>query len=159
MIYFTGTEKQNILSKNKNTIIILLSITSLFVIVTPLIVILNDKIGSNISMVLEIIISTLYLSYLLITIQFILNNKRLIALFDKLTASEEIIEGEIIENSQIITINQLTFIKILINTQDGLRQLYLFEQFKTKYNDDKFKKLIITGNYIKGELNNEAINS
>ena len=63
------------------------------------------------------------------------------------------------ENSNNITINQMLFNKIVLETINGIRQLYLLNDLKINLNINEKKRFIISGNYIKGEIPFEEINS
>ena len=53
----------------------------------------------------------------------------------------------------------MLFNKIVLETINGIRQLYLLNDLKINLNINEKKRFIISGNYIKGEIPFEEINS
>ena len=159
MIYFNKELKLNLTCQNKKTTTIFIIISNFFILSTVLTIIFKNSFGNTLSLILEIIISSFYFSYLLIYIKILFTNKRYIEFLTKLENSDELIEGIIKENSNNITINQMLFNKIVLETINGIRQLYLLNDLKINLNINEKKRFIISGNYIKGEIPFEEINS
>lgn len=159
MIYFNKELKSNLTYHNKKTTTIFIFISIFFILSTVLTIIFKNSFGNTLSLILEIIISSFYFSYLLIYIKILLANKRYIEFLTKLENSDELIEGIIKENSNNITINQMLFKKIVLETINGIRQLYLLYDLKINLNINEKKRFIISGNYIKGEIPFEEFNS
>ena len=159
MIYFNKDLKSNLTYHNKKTTTIFIFISIFFILSTVLTLIFKNLFGNTLSLILEIIISSFYFSYLLIYIKILFTNKRYIEFLTKLENSDELIEGIIKENSNNITINQMLFNKIVLETINGIRQLYLLNDLKINLNINEKKRFIISGNYIKGEIPFEEINS
>lgn len=159
MIYFNKELKLNLTCQNKKTTTIFIIISIFFILSTVLTIIFKNLFGNTLSLILEIIISSFYFSYLLIYIKILFTNKRYIEFLTKLENSDELIEGIIKENSNNITINQMLFNKIVLETINGIRQLYLLNDLNVKLNINEKKRFIISGNYIKGEIPFEEINS
>ena len=159
MIYFNKDLKSNLTYHNKKTTTIFIFISIFFILSTVLTLIFKNLFGNTLSLILEIIISSFYFSYLLIYIKIKFTNKRYIEFLTKLENSDELIEGIIKENSNNITINQMLFNKIVLETINGIRQLYLLNDLNVKLNINEKKRFIISGNYIKGEIPFEEINS
>jgi hypothetical protein len=159
MIYFNKELKLNLTCQNKKTTTIFIIISIFFILSTVLTIIFKNSFGNTLSLILEIIISSFYFSYLLIYIKILFTNKRYIEFLTKLENSDELIEGIIKENSNNITINQMLFNKIVLETINGIRQLYLLNDLKINLNINEKKRFIISGNYIKGEIPFEEINS
>ena len=159
MIYFNKELKSNLTYHNKKTTTIFIFISIFFILSTVLTLIFKNLFGNTLSLILEIIISSFYFSYLLIYIKILFTNKRYIEFLTKLENSDELIEGIIKENSNNITINQMLFNKIVLETINGIRQLYLLNDLKINLNINEKKRFIISGNYIKGEIPFEDINS
>lgn len=159
MIYFNKELKLNLTYQNKKTTTIFIFISIFFILSTVLTIIFKNSFGNTLSLILEIIISSFYFSYLLIYIKILLANKRYIEFLTKLENSDELIEGIIKENSNNITINQMLFKKIVLETINGIRQLYLLYDLKINLNINEKKRFIISGNYIKGEIPFEEFNS
>lgn len=159
MIYFNKDLKSNLTYHNKKTTTIFIFISIFFILSTVLTLIFKNLFGNTLSLILEIIISSFYFSYLLIYIKILFTNKRYIEFLTKLENSDELIEGIIKENSNNITINQMLFNKIVLETINGIRQLYLLNDLNVKLNINEKKRFIISGNYIKGEIPFEEINS
>ena len=74
----------------------------------------------------------------------LLANKRYIEFLTKIENSGEIIEGIIKENSNNITINQMLFNKLILETINGIRQLYLLNDINVKLNINEKKRFIIS---------------
>lgn len=159
MIYFNKELKLNLTCQNKKTTTFFIIISIFFILSTVLTIIFKNSFGNTLSLILEIIISSFYFSYLLIYIKILFTNKRYIEFLTKLENSDELIEGIIKENSNNITINQMLFNKIVLETINGIRQLYLLNDLKINLNINEKKRFIISGNYIKGEIPFEEINS
>ena len=159
MIYFNKDLKSNLTYHNKKTTTIFIFISIFFILSTVLTLIFKNLFGNTLSLILEIIISSFYFSYLLIYIKILFTNKRYIEFLTKLENSDELIEGIIKENSNNITINQMLFNKIVLETINGIRQLYLLNDLNVNLNINEKKRFIISGNYIKGEIPFEEINS
>ena len=159
MIYFNKELKSNLTYHNKKTTTIFIFISIFFILSTVLTIIFKNSFGNTLSLILEIIISSFYFSYLLIYIKILFTNKRYIEFLTKLENSDELIEGIIKENSNNITINQMLFNKIVLETINGIRQLYLLYDLKINLNINEKKRFIISGNYIKGEIPFEEFNS
>ncbi len=153
MIYIDKTQKDKLRNYNKKSITIFIILSISFIILTLIILLTKDK--DLLSLILEISLSSTYFYYLLIFIKILLKNKRYISLYNKLEYEEEIIEGIIQESQNEITIDQILFNKISIKTTNGLRQLYMLKELKINFKANEYKKLIISGNYIKGEISNE----
>lgn len=152
MIYFTDTNK-NILEKQiktnyKNLIIV----TSVFVVLTTLTLILINVLTETFSLILEIIFSTIYFSYLLIFIQTLNNNKNILNLHNSMLKKEVSLKCTIKEILGTQTINKLLFKKILINVESTEKLVYLYDEIPLTFKEGDGVELVICKNLIKGWL-------
>lgn len=155
MTYFNEENKNKIINKNKKSKIIFLIVFCVFVIVSLLILLFKNIIGNTISLISLIILTSIFLSYTLIFVQVYKLNKRIIELHNKDTNNTILVKGTIKSILSINTINQLQYHRIVIETNDGDRQLFLYDGINVSYNIGDKKNLKVTGNIILGEENYE----
>lgn len=155
MNYFKEEEKTNLINKLKKSKVIFLIVLSVFIIASILVLFLKNTIGNLVSLILLIIFSAVFFSYLLVYIQVYNFNKRLVNLYEKDSNNSSLITGTIKSILSINTINQLQYKKIIISTNDGDRQLFLYDALDITYEIGEKKVLKVCGNIIIGEDNYE----
>ena len=155
MNYFNEDNKNKIIEKNKKSKMIFLIVLCVFVIVSLLVLLFKNIIGNTFSLISLIILTSIFLSYTLIFIQVYKLNKRIIELHNKDTNNAILITGTIKSILSINTINQLQYHRIVVETNDGDRQLFLYDGINVSYNIGDKKNLKVCGNIILGEENYE----
>lgn len=155
MNYFNEENKNKIIEKNKKSKMIFLIVLCVFVIVSLLVLLFKNIIGNTFSLISLIILTSIFLSYTLIFIQVYKLNKRIIELHNKDTNNAILITGTIKSILSINTINQLQYHRIVVETNDGDRQLFLYDGINISYNIGDKKNLKVCGNIILGEENYE----
>ena len=151
MIYFKENEKNKLINSNNKSLKLFVVFSIVFVLLTILFLLIRNIIYKNISLIVLIIISTIYFSYLLCFIQQYVHQKHIINLYNEVNKNEKTIEVVIDKILDTITINRLLFVKVIVKNQNFSKQLYLYEPFKNNIQEKDIKTLIISGNYIKGE--------
>lgn len=151
MIYFKEDEKNKLINSNNKSLKLFVVFSIVFVLLTILFLLIRNLIYKNISLIVLIIISTIYFSYLLCFIQQYMHQKHIINLYNEINKNEKIIEVVIDKILDTITINRLLFVKVIVKNEYFTKQLYLYEPFKNNIQENDTKSLIISGNYIKGE--------
>lgn len=155
MNYFNEENKNKIIEKNKKSKMIFLIVLCVFVIVSLLVLLFKNIIGNTFSLISLIILTSIFFSYTLIFIQVYKLNKRIIELHNKDTNNAILITGTIKSILSINTINQLQYHRIVVETNDGDRQLFLYDGINVSYNIGDKKNLKVCGNIILGEDNYE----
>ena len=155
MNYFNEENKNKIIEKNKQSKMIFLIVLCVFVIVSLLVLLFKNIIGNTFSLISLIILTSIFFSYTLIFIQVYKLNKRIIELHNKDTNNTILITGTIKSILSINTINQLQYHRIIVETNDGDRQLFLYDGINVSYNIGDKKNLKVCGNIILGEENYE----
>ena len=155
MNYFNEENKNKIIEKNKKSKMIFLIVLCVFVIVSLLVLLFKNIIGNTFSLISLIILTSIFFSYTLIFIQVYKLNKRIIELHNKDTNNTILITGTIKSILSINTINQLQYHRIVVETNDGDRQLFLYDGINVSYNIGDKKNLKVCGNIILGEENYE----
>jgi len=151
MIYFKEDKKNKLINSNNKSLKLFVVFSIVFVLLTILFLLIRNIIYKNISLIVLIIISTIYFSYLLCFIQQYMHQKHIINLYNEINKNEKIIEVVIDKILDTITINRLLFVKVIVKNEHFTKQLYLYEPFKNNIKENDTKTLIISGNYIKGE--------
>lgn len=158
MIYFQPKDLELILKKvsfyKKNLIVF----TPIYIILTILILILKKVLTIEFSLCLEIIVTTLYFSFLLIICQLINHLKNVINLYNSTNKKDTKIECVIKDISNQQTINRLLFKKIVVEAKDGEKILYLYDEFTLNFNVGDSVTFIVSKNIIK-ECYDEKITS
>ena len=155
MNYFNEENKNKIIEKNKKSKMIFLIVLCVFVIVSLLVLLFKNIIGNTFSLISLIILTSIFFSYTLIFIQVYKLNKRIIELHNKDTNNTILVTGTIKSILSINTINQLQYHRIVVETNDGDRQLFLYDGINVSYNIGDKKNLKVCGNIILGEENYE----
>ena len=155
MNYFNEENKNKIIEKNKQSKMIFLIVLCVFVIASLLVLLFKNIIGNTFSLISLIILTSIFFSYTLIFIQVYKINKRIIELHNKDTNNAILITGTIKSILSINTINQLQYHRIVVETNDGDRQLFLYDGINVSYNIGDKKNLKVCGNIILGEENYE----
>lgn len=155
MNYFNEDNKNKIIEKNKKSKMIFLIVLCVFVIASLLVLLFKNIIGNTFSLISLIILTSIFFSYTLIFIQVYKLNKRIIELHNKDTNNAILITGTIKSILSINTINQLQYHRIVVETNDGDRQLFLYDGINVSYNIGDKKNLKVCGNIILGEENYE----
>ena len=158
MIYFQPKDLELILKKvsfyKKNLVIF----TPIYIILTILILILKNVLTIEFSLCLEIIVTTLYFSFLLIICQLINHLKNVINLYNSTNKKDTKIECVVKDISNQQTINRLLFKKIVVEAKDGEKILYLYDEFTLNFNVGDSVTFIVSKNIIK-ECYDEKITS
>ena len=155
MNYFNEENKNKIIEKNKKSKMIFLIVLCVFVIVSLLVLLFKNIIGNTFSLISLIILTSIFFSYTVIFIQVYKLNKSIIELHNKDTNNTILITGTIKSILSINTINQLQYHRIVVETNDGDRQLFLYDGINVSYNIGDKKNLKVCGNIILGEENYE----
>ena len=155
MNYFNEDNKNKIIEKNKKSKMIFLIVLCVFVIASLLVLLFKNIIGNTFSLISLIILTSIFFSYTLIFIQVYKLNKRIIELHNKDTNNAILITGTIKSILSINTINQLQYHRIVVETNNGDRQLFLYDGINVSYNIGDKKNLKVCGNIILGEENYE----
>ena len=155
MNYFNEENKNKIIEKIKKSKMIFLIVLCVFVIVSLLVLLFKNIIGNTFSLISLIILTSIFFSYTLIFIQVYKINKRIIELHNKDTNNTILVTGTIKSILSINTINQLQYHRIVVETNDGDRQLFLYDGINVSYNIGDKKNLKVCGNIILGEENYE----
>ena len=151
MTYFKEENKNKILNKNKKSKVIFLILLSVYIILSLLFVIFRKQIGNNISLVILIALTSIFFSYMLVFVQLLNFHKKELELYEKANSNYSYIKGTVKDILAITTINQLPYIRILLNTDSGERQLFLYKGLNISYNINENKNLMVIGNIILGE--------
>lgn len=155
MNYFNEKSKSVLISKMKKSKIIFLIVLCVFIVVSLLVLLSKNIIGNTISLIILIVLTAIFFSYLLVFVQVYKLNKRIIELHNKEVDNTVLVTGTIKNILSINTINQLQYHRIVVETNDGDRQLFLYDGINVSYNIGDKKNLKVCGNIILGEENYE----
>lgn len=114
MNYFNEKSKSVLISKIKKSKIIFLIVLCVFIVVSLLVLLSKNIIGNTISLITLIVLTAIFLSYLLVFVQVYKLNKRIIELHNKEADNTVLVTGTIKNILSINTINQLQYHRIEI---------------------------------------------